>query len=74
MLVFLQIYVQISFVNSCSYLLGVGTTQINNLNVSTISNLGNLNVFRRNTSLITNLSCIVINSGLNKKLEIIDIN
>ena len=43
------------FINSCSYLLGVGTANVNHLNV--------------NTSLLTNLSCI--NSGLNHNLAII---
>ena len=58
-----------NFVNSCSYSLGVGTAQINNLNVRAINNLGNLNADTINTSLITNVSCI--NCELNQNLDII---
>ena len=55
----------VSFVNSCSYLFGVVTAQMNSLNIYTINNLGSLNVSMNNTSLITNVSRI--NSGLNQK-------
>ena len=56
-MIFLQILVHnelFSFVNSCSYLLGVRNADISYLNVSNITNLGNLNVSTINTSYVTN--------------------
>ena len=54
--IFTNLYVDnkfASFANNCSYLLGVGTPQINNLNMSSINNLKNLNAGAINTSIIT---------------------
>ena len=59
----------VSFLNSCSYLLGVQTANVTNLSASTISHSGNLNASIINVCLITKLS--YINSGLNQNLTII---
>ena len=48
-----------TWISNCSFLLGVAYGSINNLNVSTITNLASLNVSTIYTSLIMNLSYII---------------
>ena len=65
----LYVYNEVAtWISNCSILLGVAYGSINNLNVSTVTNIANLNASEINVSLITNLS--YINSGLNQNLTI----
>ena len=48
----------ITFINSCSYLLGVNNAKIMSLNVSTITNVAKINVSVINASLITIFSLV----------------
>ena len=65
----LYVYNEVAtWISNCSILLGVAYGSINNLNVSTITNIANLNASEISVSLITNLS--YINSGINQNLTI----